>query len=135
MKMKAKLRGALVSEGKYRLWTGIPVGLGVTYASGKLMPDFATISNNWLYPVPYCLPAAAIGVLALMSPKTKRMGYGVLGSAAAYYLYAAISNMTSGVNEMPDPLPEEYKDYAKSGEMPPYVSETPFKGTPVAVVY
>jgi hypothetical protein len=131
MKMKAKLRGALVSDGKFRMWTGIPVGVGVTYAAGKLMPDFATITNNWVYPLPYTAPAAAIGLLALLSPKTKRFGYGVLGSAAAYYLYAAISNMTSGTNAMPEP----YKDYSSSGEMPPYVSETPITGAPVAVVY
>ena len=131
MRMKTKLRGIVSTEGKLRLWTGIPVGVGVTYAAGKVMPDFANITNNWLYPLPYCLPAAALGVLALMSPKTKRAGMGVLGSTAAYYLYAAISNMTSGTNTMPEP----YTDFTKSGQQPPYVSETPFSGAAVSVVY
>lgn len=117
MKMKTKLRGALVSDGKFRLWTGLTVGVGVTYLAGKVMPNFSQIENDWLYPLPYCAPAAALGLLALMSPKTKRAGYGVLGSTAAYYLYAAISNMTSGMREMPD------------------VDTTSIEGAPVAVVY
>lgn len=127
MKMKSRLKGIVSTEGRLRLWTGLPVGVGVTYAAGKLMPDFSSITNDWLYPLPYCAPAATLGLLALMSPKTKRMGYGVLGSTAAYYFYAAISNMTSGTREMPEP----YKDYSKSGEQPPYVTE----GAPVSVVY
>jgi predicted phage tail protein len=131
MRMKTRLRGALVSDGKFRMWTGIPVGVAVTYAAGKFMPDFSSITNNWLYPLPYAAPAAALGLLALLSPKAKRFGYGVLGSTAAYYLYAAISNMTAGTNAMPEP----YKDFTKSGEQPPYVSETPMEGAPVAVVY
>ena len=101
MSTKTMLRGAFRDGGKWRLWTGIPVGVAVTYAAGKVMPDFASIQNQWLYPLPYCVPAAALGALALLSPKTKRAGYGVLGATVAYYAWAVISNLASGTNEMP----------------------------------
>jgi len=130
MKMKTKLRGVIKSGDSFRLWTGIPVGLGVSYAAGKLMPDF-TISNPYLSVVPYYLPAIALGVAALFSPKTKRAGYGILGTTAAFYAWS-IWPVISGKSAEAE-KPSDYVDYAASGEQPPYTSEV--QGAPVAVVY
>lgn len=118
MKMKTRLKGAISEGGKLRLWTGIPVGIGVTYAAGKVMPDFTSIQSAWVYGLPYCAPAVLLGLAATFSDKYKRAGYGILGSTAAYYLWATISNLTAGSNSPPD-VPTEYKDYSKSTTPPP----------------
>lgn len=100
MRMTTKLKGALkASDGGLRTWTGIPIGVGVTYAATKVMPDFGTqqLQNDWLYPLPYCAPAALLGIALLFSKKTQRMGYGVLGGTAGYYLWAAVGNQVQSM--------------------------------------
>lgn len=74
------------------LWAGVPIGVGVTYAATKLMPRF-NIQSDWLFPVPYTLPALALGLLMLRSRKWRKTGYGTLGGALGYYLYAAVYNV------------------------------------------
>jgi hypothetical protein len=102
MSTKTMLKGAISTGGHLRAWTGVPVGVAVTYAAGRVMPDFTQIESAWLYGLPYCAPAALLGVGMLFSPKTKNAGYGVLGGTAAYYLWATISNLTdTGANKMP----------------------------------
>jgi hypothetical protein len=102
-KMKQHLRGALTAEGgKLRAWTGIPVGIGITYAAGKVMPDFSdSISSQALYPLPYCAPAILLGVALLFFKKTRNMGYGVLGGTGASYLWAYAGNtMMAKIQEL-----------------------------------
>lgn len=119
MSTKTALRGALTADGgKLRAWTGVPVGVGMTYAAGRVMPDFTQITNDWLYPLPYCAPAALLGVAALLSAKTKRAGYGVLGGTAAYYLWAVISNLTSGTRQMPEATVEGAPVQILGGQTP-----------------
>lgn len=103
MELKSTLKGALTTgEHNLRTWTGIPIGVAVTYAAGKVMPDFAQIENQWLYPLPYCAPAALIGVAMAASRRARNAGYAVLGATLAYYGWAVISNLTSGQNKMPE---------------------------------
>ena len=121
--MKTRLKGIVMKDGKVRLWTGLPLGVAVTYAATKVMPDFA-IESNYLYAAPYCAPAAIVGALMLLSPKTRQAGYGTLLGALGYYVYATGYNLATG---------EKVTDYqAPDGSMPPYVSEV--KGAPVQIL-
>lgn len=116
--MKTSLKGIIKSGNEYRLWTGIPIGLGVTYVAGKVMPDFQQIESEWLYPLPYCVPGLLIGTTMALIPKTKNAGFGVLGATVAYWLWAAISNLKSSKSDGSE-TPTEYKDYSKSTTPPP----------------
>jgi hypothetical protein len=109
MHMKTRLKGVVMKDGKARLWPGIPLGIGVTYLAGKVMPDFA-VENNYLYGLVYSAPAAILGALMLLSPKTRQAGYGTLIGAAGYYVWAL------GYNE------------ATKG------SSTPVEGAPVQIL-
>lgn len=80
--------------GELRLWTGIPVGAVLTYAAGKVMPDFtSSIPNQYLYGLPYSAPAALLGVGLLLSPKFRQAGWGVLIGTAGYYLQSTFFNV------------------------------------------
>jgi len=111
-RMKTHIRGALATGGSLRLWTGVPVGLAVSYAAGKLMPDFPSITNPYLTVAPYYAPATALGVLALLSPKTRRAGYGILGAVAGFYFWSIFPVIT-GQKQMPD-SPSDTVDNATS---------------------
>jgi hypothetical protein len=89
------------SADQYPTWYGVPVGVGVTYAATKIMPRF-DIKSDWLFPVPYTVPAVALGLLMTRSRRFRRMGYGTLGGALGYYLYAAVWNVgqSAGVRAM-----------------------------------
>lgn len=96
--MKAGLTGVFAAPGgKLRAWTGIPLGLGVTYAATKMMPSFTAehpeLKDPWLFPIPYRMPALLLGLAMLLDARTRMAGYGVLGTTVAYYFYSAYQNV------------------------------------------
>ncbi len=95
--MKAGLTGVFAAKGgALRAWTGIPLGLGITYAATKMMPSFTAehpeLASPWLFPIPYRVPALLVGLALLLDGRTRRAGYGVLGTTVVYYVYSAVQN-------------------------------------------
>ena len=81
-----------LADSAFPAWSGLPVGVAVTYAATKILPPMRNVQSDWLYPVPYTLPAVGLGVLMLFTRRFKRAGYGTLAGAAAYYAYAVVAN-------------------------------------------
>lgn len=91
--MRTNMKGLVLKDGKPRLWTGVPVGVGVTWLATKVMPDFAEIENQYLYPLPYALPGLLVGGLLALSPKYRKLGWGTIIGSAGYYAQALFFNL------------------------------------------
>lgn len=90
--MSMTVKSALVKDGRPRLWTGIPVGIGLRFATTSIVGSIEGLNSAWLKPIPCTIPAVAVGAVLCVARKTRRAGYGVIIGALASYLYTAVQN-------------------------------------------